>query len=101
VEVDRQFSVQQIRIPLSRDASSTATVTPTISVDGLDFSQELTAINSTNFSGNSAIVYKRPEISMLGKQNLKLKLAWTGTGTISVIGPIEIDVDFFDTMKTT
>lgn len=99
-EVGRPFSVRSVRISLDQAITSGVVITPTVYVDNNSSSQILTVANNTNNPGETVIAWKRPEVALVGQENITLQLAFTGTVAASVVFPVEVEIDVFDVVKT-
>ncbi len=100
VDIGRPFSLRSIRVPLAKVVASNTAVAPTFYVDNRTSSTVPSAINNTNFSGNTVIGYKRPELAIIGQENFELVFEWSNTDPISLMLPIEVELDVFDVIKT-
>lgn len=98
--IGEEFAVMEIAMPLDSSVSANTSLTTTVYTDNLSDSQALTEINNTNFSGKRVIVYKRPELTIRGKDDLILDLAWLSTNPIGVKLPIEVTIMTRDIKKT-
>jgi hypothetical protein len=103
IVVGQKFKVRGLRITLTGPVASGVVVEPTIVFeDGAD-SKQFTAINNTNYSGQTTIHYKPMEIESFataganGINDFYLRLFFNGgTGTVGVALPIEIDIETLD-----
>ena len=100
-EIGSKFTVEKIRIPLDKNVGTDNAVSVTVLTDNSGMSHSLTTINSSNFSGKSTILYKRPELAVNGEQNLELRMEFNGTEAIGIRLPIDITVETFDDEITT
>jgi len=92
--INRQFVVKKIRIPLAGTVDANTSIVPKILVDDQSDSLTLNTINNTNFSGKRKAVYEAGEFETLRPENnFMLELTWGGTTEMPVLLPIEIDVD--------
>lgn len=99
-EIGQPFSVRSVRFSLDQAVSSGVSVTPTLLVDNNTTSTILSTTNNTTQSGKTVIAYKRPEVAVVGQENLTLQFSWTGTVAASIIFPVEVEIDVFDVVKT-
>ena len=99
-KIGRKFSIREISIPLVTSVSSGAIINVKIYVDAETTSFTLNAINNTNYSGKTRVVYKRPALTARGEHDFILELAWGGTDPKRVSLPIEIYVDEYDEEST-
>lgn len=100
VDVGRPFTFVSLRLSLDTTVDSSISISPTIYVDDFTTTYSLTAITNSNYSGKQVIVYKRPELTVVGKETFYLNLTWGLTKGASVILPIEVELDVFDVLKT-
>jgi hypothetical protein len=100
INIGKQFTIKEIRIPLGVTLASNMTLTVKIYVDDLSNSQTLTTINSTNFTGRK-VLFKNPEITLEGHNNLMIEFKWTGTVQLPVLFPITITVELYESEQTT
>lgn len=99
-EIGRPFSVRSLRFALDRTVTTGISVTPTIATDNITTSQILATVTNTAYSGKTSIAFKRPEIAIIGAENLYLTFEFNGTTPFSVVFPIEVEIDVFDVVKT-
>lgn len=100
INVGKQFTVKEIRIPLGTALATNMTLTAKIYADDLSDSQTLTTINSTNFTGRK-VIFRNPEVTLVGHNNLMLELKWTGTVQLPVIFPITLKIETVEEEATT
>lgn len=100
INVGKQFIVKEIRIPLGATLATNMTLTAKIYADDLSDSQTLTVINSTNFSGRK-VIFRNPEITLGGHNNLMLELKWAGTVQLPVLFPITLKIETVEEEATT
>lgn len=99
-EIGRPFSVISVRTAFDQAVSSGVEMTPTLLVDNNTTTTILSAANNTTQSGKTVVAWKRPEVAVVGQENLTLQLAFTGTVAASVVFPVEVDIDVFDVVKS-
>lgn len=92
VNVGQPFAVTKVRLPLAEAVAANMSIAPSIYVDDLSSSTELTAIATTDFSGkrNAPI-----NCHVLGEHNFMLQLSFTNTAVLPVLLPIEITIETF------
>lgn len=102
-QVNKPFKVREIRIPLTDPVTSTVNIRPRIMFDDQGTTKTLTAINNTNYPGESVVRYNDLEIEeatsagYVGKNNFFLELQWdAGTSAIGVALPIDITIETLD-----
>lgn len=101
VTVGHKFKVLKVRIPLGDTVASNMSIVPKIWLDDGTTSYTLSAIDSTNFPGKRAVVYKVPNLSsIIGMNNLFIELAFGGTAQLSVLLPIEVDLEVYEDEPT-
>lgn len=93
--IGQPFKITKIRIPLVQAVAANMTITPKIITDdAVGTAYTLTAINNTNYSGASNIVYRLEGVT--GKHNFFLELRWTGSVLLTVNLPITIEYELID-----
>ena len=66
-------------------------------MDDASDSVTLATINNTNYSGKRKVLYKASELtSAKGENNFYIEIKWTGTTSMPVLLPIEMEVDVKD-----
>jgi hypothetical protein len=93
---DDPFNVTGIRIPLSAAIGSNMVVVPNLYFDNGSRSAVGTPINSSNYDNNQNYIFLSPdnfENNVHGEDNFWLELQFIGTSLISVLPPIDIDVE--------
>lgn len=91
-QIGKKWKMTRMQIPLSTTTSSgVREILPRIVVD-----DEGTTYTLNGKDAVSSLVYKRPELTAQGKRNFFISLEWSGTATLPVELPIEIDIEVFD-----
>lgn len=100
VDVGTKFSFQKVYIVLDKTLGAGMSITPKLFIDDESSSTTLAVINSTNYSGRTTIVYRRPELpnTFIGDHNFMVELQWASTAAVSVID-MEVVIDVYADRK--
>lgn len=95
--IGSKFKVVRITIPLDETIQTNCTIVCKLFTDSnlTTPAQTLSTLNTTNFSGATSVTFKRPEINVIGKDNLCLALTFTGTRATAVKFPIEVEIETY------
>lgn len=95
--INQEFVLKKLIIPLAGAVDATTTVTVKIYMDDGSSSTTLTTIDNTSYPGKRKILYKAVELaSALGENNFFIEIKWTGTTQMPVLLPIPVWVDVSD-----
>ena len=95
--INKEFILTRLTIPLAGAVDSNTTVTVKVFMDDASDSVTLATINNTNYSGKRKVLYKASELtSAKGENNFYIEIKWTGTTSMPVLLPIEMEVDVKD-----
>lgn len=84
--VGREFRFINLRIPFVQSIAVNMTLTVKVFTDGKADSETLTVINNTNYSGRQFVNFKN--ITIHGKNEFLIQLAWSGSALLTVDLPI-------------
>lgn len=92
--VNRQFVLKKIRVPLGGVVDATTSIVPKVYIDDQSTSVTLATINNTNYSGKRKVVYEATDLTgTTGENNFLIEFTWAGTTEMPILLPIEIQID--------
>lgn len=95
--INKDFALKKIQIPLAGAVDSNTTITVKVYLDDSSSSVTLATINNTNYSSKRKIVYTPSDLaSASGENNFFIEIAWTGTTTMPILLPIRMVADVRD-----